>query len=117
MAKRYNFSPRGLLGACILGLPLLCAAGNIPQYQFSLDGTPYAEISDGTEIPCTWSSEGTIIIFPNGNETPNALNSQGFPIGFNFRLGGQLFDQFVVSSSGNVYLGKGLLTMAAMLSE
>ena len=106
MANLYSFA-KSLVAAFAVSAPLLCYSGNIPQYQFSLDGTPYAEISDGTEIPCTWSSEGTIVIFPNGNETPNALNSQGFPIGFNFRFGGQLFDQFVVSSSGNLYLGKG----------
>ncbi|MCM1490297.1 MAG: hypothetical protein NC095_05665, partial [Muribaculum sp.] len=98
---------KSLLSAFALGVPLLCAAGNIPQYQFSLGGVPYTEFSDGSDIQCTWSSEGTIIIFPNGTETPNALNAQGFPIGFDFRFGGQKFDQFVVSSSGNLYLGKG----------
>ena len=106
MANLYSFA-KSLVAAFAVSAPLLCYSGNIPQYQFSLDGTPYTEISDGTDISCSWSSEGTITIFPNGVETPNALNSQGFPIGFDYKFGGQTFDQFVVTSSGNVYLGKG----------
>lgn len=106
MINFYSTAKR-MLSAFALSLPLLTYAGNIPQYQFSQSGAPYREFSDGTEIPCSWASEGTITIFPNGVETPNALNAQGFPIGFDFRFGGQKFDQFVVSSSGNLYLGKG----------
>lgn len=97
---------KGLTAALAISVPLLCDAGNIPQYQFSRSGDSYAEFSDGTPIPCTWN-EGTVTIYPNNYETPNEHNAQGFPIGFDYRFGGRMVDQFAVSSVGELFLGKG----------
>ncbi|MCM1141996.1 MAG: hypothetical protein NC453_25790, partial [Muribaculum sp.] len=105
MTRLYSLA-KSLTAALAISVPLLCDAGNIPQYQFSRSGDSYAEFSDGIAIPCTWG-EGTVTIYPNNYETPNEHNAQGFPIGFDYRFGGRLVDQFAVSSVGELYLGKG----------
>lgn len=105
MTRLYSLA-KSLTAALAISVPLLCDAGNIPQYQFSRSGDSYAEFSDGIAIPCTWG-EGTVTIYPNNYETPNEHNAQGFPIGFDFRFGGRLVDQFAVSSVGELFLGKG----------
>ena len=104
---RKNYYATGVLAALLaLGAPSLAWGGNIPQYFVSKGGTPYAEFSDGTAIPCAWSG-GNLVIFPGEVETPNAHKAEGFPIGFDFRFGGHVFNQFIVSNNGNVYLGNG----------
>ena len=105
MVKFYP-NAKGAIAALALSATLLTQAGNIPQYQFSRSDGTYAEFSDGIPIPCLWN-EGTVAIFPDGCETPNEYVAQGFPIGFDYRFGGRLVDQFAVSSVGELFLGKG----------
>lgn len=80
-------------------------AGNIPQYSVTTDAPPYTPIEGG--IPITWSypSSATIGICPDG-VLENSCTVQGFPIGFEFRFGGRWVNQFVISSSGQLYLGE-----------
>lgn len=106
-----NFYPcaKHTLVALALGVSSLAFAGNIPQYKVTkTGGTPYTEFSDGTVIPCSWG-EGTTVIFPNEHESPNDYSAPGFPIGFDFRFGGRLVNQFAVSSVGELYLGKDMV--------
>ena len=91
--------------AILAGDPATTLAGNIPQYSFSKGSNKYAEFSDGTAIPCSFTS-GYNYIYPNSVD-PNGIDAEGFPIGFNFRFAGQEFDQFAISNFGNLYLGKG----------
>ncbi len=93
-----------ILLASALSIPTLAFAGNIPQYKVTKGTSKYAEFSDGTELPFKWSSY-TTILYPSGYEALNAYSAPGYPIGFDFRFGGRVFNQFVVSSAGNVYLG------------
>ncbi|MDE5790475.1 MAG: hypothetical protein K2H96_04510 [Muribaculaceae bacterium] len=95
-----------ILLASALTFPILAFAGNIPQYKVSKGTAKYAEFSDGTELPFKWSSY-TTILYPSAYEALNAYSAPGYPIGFDFRFGGRVFNQFVVSSAGNVYLGNG----------
>lgn len=99
---------RALLLSAALPLAIPAMAGNIPQYRVSSEGAPYAEFADGTPIRSVWG-EGTTVLFPNDYETPNAYSAEGFPIGFDFRFGGRLVNQFVLSTAGDIYLGKDIV--------
>lgn len=94
--------------AVVIATPGLIFAGNIPQYQVSKGTNKYAEFSDGISISCTWNV-GEYAIFPDGVESPNPRSAEGFPIGFNFKLGGKVFNQFVVENSGDVSFGNDMV--------
>lgn len=94
-----------LLGSAVLaaGLPLSSLAGNIAQYIPSYRLADSFELIDGgTVIPCAFDGRG--LIFPDG-EFRTAHTAQGFPIGFEFSLGGQKFTQFAVENTGGLKLG------------
>ena len=80
-------------------------AGNIPQYTVSKDGAVYSEMTDGTSIPCSWTT-GTYALLPDGTVTPNSVTDEGYPIGFDFRFAGTTVDRFLPDNIGNIYLGK-----------
>ena len=101
-----NFSKLRLIALSALTLPMLAMAGNIPQYKVSKGGTPYTEITDGTALAMTFN--GNAVLFANGRMySDSEVSQEGFPIGFDFRLGGRIFDQFAVDNYGNLYLGTG----------
>lgn len=97
-----------LLLTSALALPMLASAGNIPQYTVSKGGTPYTEISDGTPLSGMVFNNGNAVLFASGKMFYDSKRTaEGFPIGFDFRFGGQLFDQFAITNNGDLYLGKG----------
>ncbi len=101
-----NFTKLRLIALSALTLPMLAMAGNIPQYKVSKVGTPYTEITDGTALAMTFN--GNAVLFANGRMySESEVSQEGFPIGFDFRLGGRIFDQFAVDNYGNLYLGTG----------
>lgn len=102
--KHHYTNLKRIFMASALAFPMLATAGNIPQYKVSKGTAKYAEFTDGTELPFKWSSY-TTVLYPAGFEALNPKCAVGFPIGFDFRFGGRMFNQFVVSSAGNVYLG------------
>lgn len=81
-------------------------AGNIPQYIMTKGGPEYKGFSDGNKIAFTWP-EGRYGLFPDGKHSYNPRTAPGFPIGFEFILGGVVFDQFIPDNNGRIYLGKG----------
>lgn len=104
MKQRYT--TLRLIALSALTLPMLAMAGNIPQYKVSKGGTPYTEITDGTALAMTFN--GNAVLFANGRMySDSEVSQEGFPIGFDFRLGGRIFDQFAVDNYGNLYFGSG----------
>ena len=102
--KHHYTNLRRLIALSALTLPMLAMAGNIPQYKVSKGGPPYTEISDGTALAMTFN--GNAVLFANGRMySDSEVSQEGFPIGFDFRLGGRIFDQFAVDNYGNLYLG------------
>lgn len=100
--------PSLLLPSLLMLAALPAAAGNIPQYSVSKGGTPYAEITDGTPLSAMTFANGNAILFADGKMCYDSEKAgEGFPIGFDFRFGGQSFDQFAISNNGDLYLGKG----------
>lgn len=89
-----------------LMLPGMVFAGNIRQYTFKKGGPAYSELTDDVKIvPESWTPQ--TIIFKDGKVKLDAFEGEAFPIGFTFRYGGQEFDQFAPSVTGNLLLGKG----------
>lgn len=93
--------------AAAVALPLLASAGNIPQYRVSKGDARYAEFTDGTALSAMQFNNGNAVLFGDGRMYNSEHIGPGFPIGFDFRLGGRLFDQFAVDNYGNLYLGRG----------
>ncbi len=96
-----------ILLSSALTFPILASAGNIPQYNVAKEGNPYSEFSDGTPLSAMVFN-GNAVLFANGKMfNGEELTGPGFPIGFDFRFGGQIFDCFAISNHGELYLGKG----------
>lgn len=109
--------------AATLATPAMLYAGNIPQYTVkkvsttddltaaNRFGDEYPFFTDGTLISTenrsTWAHQ--TFVFPDGEESVNGYKAQGFPIGFDFRLGGQLHNQFIISPDGLIQLGKDIV--------
>ncbi len=94
-----------LLGSALTAaaLPMSVFAGNIAQYIPSYRLADNFELMEGgTVIPCAFDGRG--IIFPDG-EFRSAHTAKGFPIGFEFSLGGKKFTQFAVENTGGLKLG------------
>ncbi len=104
--KRFTIPMAVVTAALALGASD-AQAGNLRQYSIATGGAPFEEITDGTPIT-NKPDTGTTVIFPD-YQGPSDYSAQGFEIGFDFRLGGRLFDQFVVSSSGGLFFGDGVV--------
>lgn len=104
--KYLYFGRRALFSLSLLSALITASAGNIPQYGFRYGGSAYAEFSDGILLD-NMKFSGNGVLFANGTFSPNAYKGSGFPIGFDFRLGGRTVDCFAVSNHGSLYLGKG----------
>jgi hypothetical protein len=102
--KRVYLNLSKLALASMVLLPSLAFAGNIPQYAVSKNANaPYAEFSDGTAVSCSFINES--VVFPDGSEPIAAYTAEGFPIGFDFKLGGQVFNQFAIFPGGSLLFG------------
>lgn len=106
MKQNYSTLKRLLLTSA-LSIPLMAVAGNIPQYAVSKDGAPYSEFTDGTPLTAMTFDGNAILFADNTMFTDSEMIGQGFPIGFDFRMGGRIFDCFALSNHGNIYLGRG----------
>ncbi len=104
-----------------LAIPGMLLAGNVPQYSVTRQYTTFADdqlgkgwelFDDGTVITTAnrTNFEPACFIFPDGTESVNGYKGEGFPIGFDFRLGGSIVDQFAVTSNGMAQFGKGSVT-------
>ncbi|MBD5203811.1 MAG: hypothetical protein HDS82_02920 [Bacteroidales bacterium] len=104
--------------AASLATPGLMMAGNVPQYTIGRvyttgEDAPLGEgwdfFDDGTVISTAnrQNFEPSVFIFADGTESVNGYRGPGFPIGFDFRIGGHIVDQFAVSSNAMIQLGKG----------
>lgn len=98
-----------------LALPGLAFAGNIPQYTLSnkyttgedaVLGEGWDFFTDGTPVGNSSSQVASAFIFADGTQSINGYTGQGFPIGFDFRFGGNTFNQFTVCANGMIQLGK-----------
>lgn len=104
--------------AAALATPGLLMAGNVPQYTIKRVyttgedeplGAGWDFFDDGTVIttPNRTNFDPSVFIFADGTESVNGYRGPGFPIGFDFRVGGHIVDQFAVTSNGMLQLGKG----------
>lgn len=101
----FKSSTRGLLLAGAVCIPGLLFAGNIRQYQFKKGGPEYKALTDAEEIiyPSDWPTQ--CLLYPAEEAAVMPTVKSGFPIGFDFRFGGQVFDEFVPSTTGYILLG------------
>lgn len=108
MTKKLHLTLRRLCLGSALALPMLAFAGNIPQYAVTKGGTPYTDMAGGTALSAMVFTNGNGVLFADGKMFYGSeKTAPGFPIGFSFRLGGQLFDQFAITNNGDLYLGNG----------
>lgn len=109
--KRLYPGRRTLLSLLAISSLFPALAGNVPQYSVSAGDASarYAEFSDGTPIPCRWTT-GNYALLPDGGTSPNVTTAQGFPIGFDFRFAGTVVNRFIPSNTGNIYLGRDNVT-------
>lgn len=60
-------------------------------------------LKDATPVKCTFGVADEMV-FP-GRQTLNAYTGQGFPIGFDFKFGGRVFNQFAIDNNGYILFG------------
>lgn len=88
-------------------LPILAIAGNIPQYDVTKGALTYSEMTGGTPLSEMQFNGNAVMFADRSMFIGEERSAKGFPIGFDFRMGGKVFDQFAISNNGNIYLGKG----------
>lgn len=81
-------------------------AGNLPFYHLSSEKTDFNFIESGTEIPCSFGKDSSTFLAPGEMSPGGAYSGPGFPIGFDFRIGGKNVDSFVLTSNGYIFFGK-----------
>ncbi len=95
---------KGLLPATALLLSLGAQAGNIPQYSFSESrDSEFQFLTDAIPVVNAYK-EANEMVYPD-RQVITAYTGQGFPIGFDFKYGGQVFNQFAIDNSGTILLG------------
>ena len=109
--KRLYPGRRTLMSLLAISSLFPALAGNVPQYSVTAGDASarYAEFSDGTPIPCRWTT-GNYALLPDGGTSPNVTTAKGFPIGFDFRFAGTVVNRFIPSNTGNIYLGRDNVT-------
>ena len=114
----------------LLVLGMLCSYSGYSQvtgYTFSTTAGTYTAISGGTNVGnignghAFFSGDAITPIFETTNTTLwgnsyNAGNGPGFPIGFNFNLGGFTCDRFGISTEGYISLGASTQDWASIQS-
>lgn len=101
---RYSAIFRGFVAAVAVCVPLGSQAGNIPQYSFEQTHPGFEYLTDATPVRVSFN-DGSDMVFQE-RQTNTAFTGQGFPIGFDFRYGGQIFNQFAIDNNGNLLFGK-----------
>lgn len=94
---------QGILPAAALIVASGVLAGNIPQYSFTENRDGFEFLTNPTEVKVTFNTADEMV-FP-GKQTITAFTGEGFPIGFDFRFGGQVFNQFAINNNGYLLLG------------
>jgi len=98
---------------------LLFAVSSFGQssYGFSYSSVTYTEITGGTLLGATDSDDQRFVdpASPLGSTT--VLTGPGFPIGFNFTFGGEVFDRLAVNNNGWISLGHSSLTPAVNINS
>lgn len=103
------YTPLLLAATALFGFR--ASAQTIPQYVFTqLTGQSYSAISGGTVVGTTTSDDQTFI--DPANPTVSGTTGTGFPIGFNFTYGGNVYDRFAVNNNGYIFLGQSALSPA-----
>lgn len=95
-----------LKGAAVmaaLGIACAASAGNIPQYSFAQTEKEFVFLEDAVQVPVTYG-EASEMVFPD-RKTINAYTGNGFPIGFDFKYAGKVFNQFAINNNGCIQLG------------
>lgn len=91
--------------AAILACSLLATAGNVPQYSFTQVNQNFKALKGATPVANTYDQEPNVLFL--GDEPHNtAFTGQGYPIGFDFRFAGQVFNQFAINNNGSIFLGR-----------
>lgn len=93
-----------VLPAAAMIATLYASAGNIPQYSFTETRDGFQLLSGATPVKVTFKT-GDEMVYPT-KQTLYAYNAEGFPIGFDFKYGGQVFNQFAINTNGYLLLGK-----------
>lgn len=97
-------SVKGCLGALAISAALSASAGNIPQYSFNeTRSDAFVFLTDATKVTNTFNTEQEMV-FPD-KQSVTAYTGTGFPIGFDFRYGGRVFNQFAINNNGYLLLG------------
>ncbi|MDR2804822.1 MAG: fibronectin type III domain-containing protein [Dysgonamonadaceae bacterium] len=105
------------LVGCIVGLAT--ATAQINSYNFAYTAGTYSEISGGTTVYSGAAQGADSLRLENYAFVPgDTLISEiatvtGYPIGFNFNLGSQIFTHFAISPNGFIYLGGESFTVDA----
>lgn len=94
---------RGILCAGLLCCAYVAQAGNIPQYSFAESRDGFRMVTDGTEIKTVYGVADEMVF--KDKQTITAYTGQGFPIGFDFKFGGRIFNQFAVNNNGYLLFG------------
>lgn len=101
---RFTTVFKGVIASAMLFMAFGANAGNIPQYSFQESrDVPFEFLTDATQVSASYNVADEMI-FP-GRQTLNAYTGQGFPIGFDFRYGGRVFNQFAIDNNGYILLG------------
>ncbi|HNY01363.1 MAG TPA: BNR-repeat neuraminidase N-terminal domain-containing protein, partial [Bacteroidales bacterium] len=84
------------------------------DYTFGYSAGTYTSVTGGTVLGTITNDDELF----NGSTTgvTGSASGTGFPIGFNFKFGSNVFDRFAVSSNGYIVLGNGTFTIAHDLS-
>ncbi|MDR2621967.1 MAG: fibronectin type III domain-containing protein [Dysgonamonadaceae bacterium] len=98
-----------LLVGCIVGL--ITATAQINSYSFAYTAGTYSEVSGGTVV-YSGAAQGAeslrlenYAFVPDDTLINEIATVSGYPIGFNFNLGEQVFTHFAISPNGFIYLG------------
>lgn len=94
---------KGTVAATALWWSMAAVAGNIPQYSFSQSEGNFTFLTDATPVTVAYNTASEMV-FPS-RQTLNAYTGEGFKIGFDFKYGGRVFNQFAINNNGFIQLG------------
>ncbi len=106
-----------LITLCLVMLLFAVSSFGQSSYGFSYSSVTYTEITGGTLLGATDSDDQRFVdpASPLGSTT--VLTGPGFPIGFNFTFGGEVFDRLAVNNNGWISLGHSSLTPAVNINS
>ncbi|MDE5774340.1 MAG: hypothetical protein K2H86_07785 [Muribaculaceae bacterium] len=95
---------KGIAVGALIGTSVVASAGNIPQYAFKQSKAEFAFLENATPVNVTYGVASEMV-YPD-RQTINAYTGKGFPIGFDFKYGGRVFNQFAINNNGSILLGE-----------